>query len=229
MPSRKRPGLSAQTASDRAADAGDPPRRVAPVDGEHRILAGCSRHDILDRLRSTSSERPSRFRTELASVVNLLQVRLADAFYSSLQGATQFILLSQHSHTAEMLELCRALCSDISVLRAWNFKDDSEQLQVDTRLQPVCGHGRVFNLRVAPVILLDEPLGEICNAPFLLSILFILISEQFGLFSLTLMFARASQGRWDVSDGVSFRSTSSQTYPPWSLKQERSEASETSQ
>ena len=136
MPSQKRPGLSARTASDRAADAGNPPRRVAPVDGEHRILAGCRRHDILDRLRSASSERPVRFRTELASIVNLLQVRLADAFYSSLQGATQLILLSQHSDTVEMLELCRALCSDISVLRAWNFKDDQLEL-VDARLQPV--------------------------------------------------------------------------------------------
>ena len=201
MPSQKRPGLSARTASDRAADAGNPPRRVAPVDGEHRILAGCRRHDILDRLRSASSERPVRFRTELASIVNLLQVRLADAFYSSLQGATQAILLSQHSDTAEILALCRALCSDISVLRAWNFKDEQLEL-VDARLQPVCGHGRVFDLRVAPVILLDEPLGEICDAPFLLSILFILISEQFGLFSLILMLARASQGRWDVSGRV---------------------------
>ena len=73
---------------------------------------------------------------------------------------------------------------------------------MDARLQPVCGHGRVFDLRVAPVILLDEPLGEICDAPFLLSILFILISEQFGLFSLILMLARASQGRWDVSGRV---------------------------
>ena len=104
------------------------------MDGEHRILAGCRRHDNLDRLCSASSERPSRFRMELASVVNLLQVRLADAFYSSLQGATQVILLSQHSDTAEMLELCRALCSDISVLHAWNFKDEQLEL-VAARLQ----------------------------------------------------------------------------------------------
>ena len=98
-----------------------------------------------------------------------------------LQGATPVILLSQHSDTAEILEPCHALCSDISVLHTWNFKDEQLEL-VDTRLQPVCCHGRVFNLRVAPVILLDEPLCEICDAPFLQSILFILVSEQFGLF-----------------------------------------------
>ena len=121
MPPRKRPGLSARTASDRAADAGDPSLRGAPSADEHQVLAGCRRHDILDRLRSAASERPARFRTELASVVNLLQVRLADAFYSALQGASAAVMHAQHTSTVEMIDLCSSLCSDISVLRAWHF------------------------------------------------------------------------------------------------------------
>ena len=76
------------------------------------------------------------FGTELAPIVNLLQVRPADAFYSALQGATQHTLLSQHASPAEMLNMCRALCSDISVLRAWNFQDEQLEL-VAARLQPV--------------------------------------------------------------------------------------------
>jgi hypothetical protein len=155
----------------------------------------------LDRLRNASSERPSRFKTELASIVNLLQVRLADAFYSALQGATQHILHCQHASTAEMLDLCRALCADITVLCAWHFKDEQLEL-VAARLRPVCGFGRHFALRVSPVVPLDIPLGEICDAPFLLSTLFILVSEQFGLFSLIIMLGRATKGRWDESGRI---------------------------
>ena len=201
MPPIKRLGLTARSASDRAAEGGDPPRSGAHVAGEHRILAGCRRHDILDRLRNASSERPSRFKTELASIVNLLQVRLADAFYSALQGATQHTLHCQHASTAEMLDLCRALCADITVLCAWHFKDEQLEL-VAARLRPVCGFGRHFALRVSPVVPLDIPLGEICDAPFLLSTLFILVSEQFGLFSLIIMLGRATKGRWDESGRI---------------------------
>jgi hypothetical protein len=92
-----------------------------------------------------------------------------------------------------MLDLCRALCADITVLCAWHFKDEQLEL-VAARLRPVCGFGRHFALRVSPVVPLDIPLGEICDAPFLLSTLFVLVSEQFGLFSLIIMLGRASKG-----------------------------------
>ena len=198
MPPRKRPELSARAASDRAADAGDPSFTGAPFADEHQVLVGCRRHDILDRLRSAVSERPARFRTELASIVNLLQVRLADAFYSALQGASADILSSQHSKTVDMIELCHALCSDISVLHSWHFSEE-QQAAVAARLSQVCGHGKVFQLRVAPVVLLEHDQEEVCDAPFLLSALYILLSAQFGLFSLIQMLARANRGRWDRS------------------------------
>jgi hypothetical protein len=44
-----------------------------------------------------------------------------------------------------MMALCRALCADITVLRAWLFKDEQLEL-VSAQLQPVCGYGRHFAL-----------------------------------------------------------------------------------
>jgi hypothetical protein len=66
---------------------------------------------------------------------------------------------------------------------------------VAARLSQVCGHGKVFQLRVAPVILLEHDPEEVCDALFLLSSFFILLSAQFGLFSLIQMLARANRGR----------------------------------
>ena len=177
MPPIKLLGLTTRSASDRAADEVDPPRSGAHVAGEHRILTGCRRsHDILDQLHNASSERPSRFKT-VGVHSQPSPSCLSDTFYLALQGATRHTLHCQHASTAEMLDLYSVLCADLTVLHAWRFKDEQLEL-VAARLQPVCGYDRHFSLRVSPVVPLDIPLGEICDAPFLLSTLFILVSEQ---------------------------------------------------
>jgi hypothetical protein len=71
---------------------------------------------------------PPLFKTELALVVNPLQVRLADIFYPALQGATQHTLHCQHASTGEMLDQCLALCTETTGLSTWPFKDEQLEL-----------------------------------------------------------------------------------------------------
>ena len=71
---------------------------------------------------------PPLFKTELALVVNPLQVRLADIFYPALQGATQHTLHCQHASTGEMLDQCLAPCTETTGLSTWPFKDEQLEL-----------------------------------------------------------------------------------------------------
>jgi len=111
----------------RAAARGDPvggrPAGIAGAShaqlagAEHELLVRCRRYDVLQRLGAAASTRASKFQGEISTIVNNIHVRMADAFFLTLQGRDTEELRARHSATTEMLELLRELCGQIEVLK----------------------------------------------------------------------------------------------------------------
>ena len=197
----------------RAAARGDPvggrPAGIAGAShaqlagAEHELLVRCRRYDVLQRLGAAASTRASKFQGEISTIVNNIHVRMADAFFLTLQGRDTEELRARHSATTEMLELLRELCGQIEVLTAWRYSEAQCEWARD-RLGRVCGWGRHFTpLEGAqPVASVGDIDPEVVDAPFLTAAMFLMVSKDFEMLTLCQMLARASRGRWNRAGTV---------------------------
>ena len=182
---------------------GESSDQASKARAEHGILVRCRQHEILNRLGTAGSVRESKFRVEISTIVNNLHVRMADAFFVTLQRRQACDVLARHSETTAMLRLLRELCDNIHVLKEWKFSD-SQCEWARERLGPVCGWKRQF-VPVAgalPVVVAGEQEAAVVEAPFLMAAMFLMVSEDFELLTLAQMLAKAEKGRWNRAGTV---------------------------
>ena len=99
---------------------------VAPKDrSEHAFLQRCRRFPILDPLRGAArTTRRVRFQGDMATLVNMVRVSMADVLFLFLQGQPAGQVAFSHRTTSEMLDIVVDICSQIRVLQEWQYTDE---------------------------------------------------------------------------------------------------------
>ena len=168
------------------------------VGAEHELLVRCRRHFVLQRLGVAGSTRAAKFQGEISTICNNIHVRMADAFFLTLQGWPAGDVRARHAETDEVLALLRELCENIQVLKEWKYKDEQCEW-AQTRLGRLCGWKRQFVPLggAQPVVPVGETDPEIVEAPFLMAAMFLMVSADFDMLRLAQMLVRASKGRWN--------------------------------
>ena len=168
------------------------------VGAEHELLVRCRRHFVLQRLGVAGSTRAAKFQGEISTICNNIHVRMADAFFLTLQGWPAGDVRARHAETDEVLALLRELCENIQVLKEWKYTDEQCEW-AQTRLGRLCGWKRQFVPLggAQPVVPVGETDPEIVEAPFLMAAMFLMVSADFDMLRLAQMLVRASKGRWN--------------------------------
>ena len=120
---------------------------------------------------------------------------MADVLFRFLHGQPAGQVAFEHRATSEMLDVVVDICNQIRVLREWQYSDE-QCAWAQERLGILCGWGRRFPAisdGPLPVLILEQ---NIIEAPFINSMLFLLISPEFDIVRLGAMLASARRGRW---------------------------------
>ena len=117
---------------------------------------------------------------------------MADVLFRLLKGQPAGKVALQHRATSEMLDVVVDICSQIRVLREWQYTDE-QCAWAQERLGILCGWGRQFPAisdAPLPVLILEQ---NIIEAPFINSMLFLLISPEFDIIRLGAMLASVGE------------------------------------
>ena len=195
-----------------------PPPNFPP--SEHSILRRMRGHRLLDKLRCAAlSQRPTRFSGDLATIVSALSMACSDIFYRLLNQQSISVVQQRHRAALQAIEVLYELCSNPQILMQWGFSQTQIQLTID-RLGTFIG---TTSLQQCP----PEPPGSrqkaACfqrsdEAPFLASLLFLLLNKNFPLLALATSLSRARYGFWSADRRIFFSNLdSSQTLLRWAV------------
>ena len=100
---------------------------VAPRDrSEHALLQRCRRFSILDQLRvAARTTRRVGFQEDMATLVNMVRVSMADVLFRFLQGQQAEQVAFQHRATTKMLDVVVDIRNQIYVLRTGNIRTNN--------------------------------------------------------------------------------------------------------
>ena len=161
---------------------------------------------VLSPLRlAVQSSRSRRFMNDVATVINLVRIRISDLLFCFTRGMTPLEVKHRHEETLSTLVLVEVLCKRVGVTAMWGYsKVQQEWLQ--ERLDNVVGVSRKIRIRtVEHGAMLCQPagLGRLEEPPYLLGILFSFVSPAMRALPLARMLGRIKKGRWSA-DGKCF-------------------------
>ena len=133
----------------------------------------------------------------MAAITSVLTMNLCDMMFRFYSGQSETVVRQRHRVSLQAIEIINDLCTQPLVLREWGFSE--EHCRVATAsLGSFTGFAGVQfcppdppDLRAA----LPQP-AQIDEAPFLNSVLFLLLSKDFPALTLIQCLARARFGTW---------------------------------
>lgn len=177
----------------------DPERYLAPgVRVEHELLQRCRRYPILEHLRvAARTTRAAQFQGDISTLVNMVRMSMSDILHRFLQGHSEEAIRWRHQDTADMLQLVVEVCKQPTVLTGWKYSGEQCEWARE-RLGILCGAEKQFTAVSGgprPVLQLEDKATE---APFITSLLYLLISPEFDVIRLSSILSRARAGRWNT-------------------------------
>ena len=127
-------------AAPRGEEQPDVERLKGLDDGQFLVVLRAN--EVLNPLsRAVGGQRERRFMGEVATVINMLRVRMSDMLFSFAQRVAVQEVMFRHRSTLEASDLIEVLCSRIEVLVGWGFSSQ-QQFWLKERLDIVGGVGR---------------------------------------------------------------------------------------
>ena len=170
---------------------------------EHPILQRVRGNRLLDQIRHSDSpqqvRRVARLMGDMAAITSVLTMNLCDIIFRFYSGQPDWMVRQRHSTSLQAIEIINELCAQPHVLREWGFPE--EHCRVATLL---LGNFTGFagvqycppdppDLRAA----LPQP-AQIDEAPFINSVLFLMLSKDFPALTLAQCLSRARFGTWSA-------------------------------
>ena len=107
-------------AAPREEEQPDVERLKVLDDGQFLVVLRAN--EVLNPLsRAVGGQRERRFMGEVATVINMLRVRMSDMLFSFAQRMAVQEVMFRHRSTLEASDLIEVLCSRIEVLAGWGF------------------------------------------------------------------------------------------------------------
>ena len=186
-------------AAPRGEEQPDVERLKGLDDGQFLVVLRAN--EVLSPLsRAVGGQRERRFMGEVATVINMLRVRMSDMLFSFAQRVAVQEVMFRHRSTLEASDLIEVLCSRIEVLAGWGFSSQ-QQFWLKERLDIVGGVGRHVLWEYGDGVVLSQlRLGRLEPPPFLLGVLFTVINPSFRALHAAKLLGAVRNGRWADDD-----------------------------
>jgi hypothetical protein len=194
---------------------GNPGPSGGGADSDVERVLGLDDGEFLRLLRSdvtlaplrlaVNSARSRRFMNDVATVVNMVRIRISDMLFCFSKGLTLSGVLQRHQDTIDTLVLVEALCHRIEVTGHWGYSGD-QQRWLQERLDNVVGVSKMIIIKSVEskaVFRSVEVGSRLEDPPYLLGILFSFISPAMRALPLARMLGLVKKGTWSV-DGKRF-------------------------
>mmetsp|Transcript_41001 Transcript_41001/g.85559 ORF Transcript_41001/g.85559 Transcript_41001/m.85559 type:complete len:1077 (-) Transcript_41001:1365-4595(-) len=174
-----------------------------PCAPENPVLQRVRGNRLLDQMRHSDStlqvRRTARLLGDMAAITSVLTMNLCDMMFRFYSGQSEAVVRHRHRTSLQAIEIINDLCTQPLVLREWGFSEEHCRVAA-VSLGSFTGFAGVqfcppdpSDLRAA----LPQP-AQIDEAPFLNSILFLLLSKDFPALALIQCLARARFGTWSA-------------------------------
>ena len=170
---------------------------------EHPILQRVRSNRLLDQIRHSDStqqiRRTARLLGDMAAITSVLTMSLCDMLFRFYSGQTEAQVRQRHSTALQAIEIINDLCAQPLILREWSFSEEHCRLATSL-LGSFTGFAGVQQCPPDPPELraaLQQP-AQIDEAPFLNSVLFLLISRDLPAVALVQCLSRARFGTWSA-------------------------------
>ena len=194
---------------------GNPGPPGGGVDSDVERVSGLDDEEFLRLLRSdvtlsplrlaVNSARSRRFMNDVATVVNMVRIRISDLLFCFSKGMTLSGVLQRHHDSLHTLVLVEVLCHRIEVTGKWGYSGDQQQW-LRERLDNVVGVSRRIIIQSAGSGVVSKPAeagSRLEDPPYLLGVLFSFISPAMRALPLARMLGLIKKGTWSA-DGKCF-------------------------
>ena len=197
---------------------------------ENSILQRVRGNRLLDQIRHSDSalqvRRVSRLLGDMAAITSVLTMNLCDMMYRFYSGQSEMVVRQRHHTSLQAIEIINELCTQPFVLKEWGFSEELCQVAVNS-LGTFTGFAGVQYCLPDPPSLraaLTQP-AQIDEAPFLNSVLFLLLSKELPALTLIQCLARARFGTWSADRRIFFpeQQPGQGLLPRWAIQTTRAQ------
>ena len=161
------------------------------------FLAELLENDVTKLLcAAVQGQRERRFMSHVATVFNMYQIRVSDLLFSFGQWVPVQTVMVRHRSTLEAADLLEVLYERIGVLVDWGYSEQQQSWLLQ-RLDGLVGMSRHVQWCFGEAVVLDRlALGRLGSPPYLLGVLFSVISPGFRVLQAARMLGAVRRGRW---------------------------------
>jgi len=197
---------------------------------EHSILQRVRSNRLLDQMRHSDSalqvRRTSRLLGDMAAITSVLTMNLCDMMFRFYSGQSETVVRQRHRTSLQAIEIINDLCTQPLVLKEWGFSEEHCHLATAS-LGTFTGVAGVQYCLPDPPHLraaLPQP-AQLDEAPFLNSVLFLLLSKELPALTLIQCLARARFGTWSADRRSFFptRQPGQGLQPRWAIQTTRAQ------